>query len=83
MCKTYSCLTEYDEEEVMNSIRNESYNTGKQDGIDIGREHGIKQLVQFAKNMSASQEIACENLQKGYELSYEEAMNKVLLYWKE
>ena len=83
MCKTYSCLTEYDEEETMNAIRDENLKKGINIGKKEAREHGIKRLVQFAKNMSASQEIACENLRKGYELSYEEAMNKVLLYWKE
>ena len=52
-------------------------------GIEQGIEQGIKNLVIFAKNIANSQEIACENLQKMYELSYDEAMEKVEKYWND
>ena len=77
------CITEYDEEEVMNSIRNESYNTGKQDGIDIGREHGIKELVGSVKEFTNSKEKAINSLVKRYELTEEVAKEKVEQYWTE
>ena len=39
------CITEYDEEETLNSIRNESFDKGrdigKKEGIDIGKKEGI------------------------------------------
>ena len=79
VCKTYSCLTEYDEEETMNSIRNESYNTGKQDGI----EQGIKGLVEAVKEFTNSKEATINSLMKSYQLTEEVAKEKVELYWIE
>ena len=43
------CITEYDEEETMNSIRNESFDKGrdigKKEGIDIGKNQIVCDLV--------------------------------------
>ena len=79
MCKTYSCLTEYDEEETMNAIRDENLKRG----IDIGREHGIKELVGSVKEFTNSKEKAINSLVKRYELTQEAAKEKVELYWME
>ena len=87
MCKTYSCLTEYDEEETMNAIRDENLkrgiDIGKREGIDIGREHGIKELVGTVKEFTNSKEKAIDSLVKRYELTQEAAKEKVEQYWAE
>ena len=81
------CITEYDEEEVMNAIKDENLkrgiDIGKREGIDIGREHGIKELVGTVKEFTNSKEKAIESLVKRYELTQEAAKEKVEQYWVE
>ena len=83
MCKTYSCLTEYDEEETMNAIRDENLKKGIDIGKKEGIERGIKELVETVKEFTNSKEKAINSLVKRYELTQEAAKEKVELYWME
>ena len=68
------CITEYDEEEVMTAIRNESYDIGKRDGIDIGKNQIVCVMV---RKGTLNPEVAATELGITVE-ELEKMMNNIL-----
>ena len=65
------CITEYNEERVMDAIRTEGYEEGRsmglQEGQDKERIHGIRNLIQVALDLGADMEVAVTKAAEQYQ----------------
>ena len=76
------CITEYNEERVMDAIRTEGYEDGLREGHNMGlqeeRIHGIRNLIQVALGLGADIEVA---ITKAAE-QYQETEQKIWDIWE-
>ena len=75
-------IFEYNEEEEMRKIRASEYKNGKEDGIAQGIEQGIVQgMVETCKELGVSFEQTVARLKLRFDISEQEAQEKVRHYW--
>ena len=75
-------IFEYNEEEEMRKIRASEYKNGKEDGIAQGIEQGIVQgMVETCKELGVSFEKTVARLKLRFDISEQEAQEKVRHYW--
>ena len=86
-----SILTEWDEDEFREFLKEESWKKGheigREDGIKIGEERGeergkIMGAVRICKKLGFSEEKTIRNLKEEYSLEEEEAKQYIEKYWK-
>ena len=86
-----SILTEWDEDEFREFLKEESWKKGheigREDGIKIGEERGeergkIMGAVRICKKLGFSEEKTIRNLKEEYSLEEEEAKKYMEEYWK-
>lgn len=79
-------LTEYDEEFVMNALREECREEGLAEGRAEGRaeerEVGLRNLIETIQELKVSKEDAVQKVQIRYQLNRQDAEEKVEQYWK-
>lgn len=83
-------LTEYDEEFVMNALREECREEGLEEGRVEGRaegraeerEVGLRNLIETIQELKVSKEDAVQKVQIRYQLNRKDAEEKVEQYWK-
>lgn len=76
-------LTEYDEEKVMQDLREEAYEDGKEAGSREGRMEGIRVLIETCGELGIPKEDTALKLKDKFSLSAEEAEGYIMEYWKE
>ena len=79
-------IFEYNEEEEMRKIRASEYKNGKEDGIAQGIKQGIEQgivqgMVETCKELGVSFEQTVARLKLRFDISEQEAQEKVRHYW--
>ena len=86
-----SILTEWDENEYREFIKDESWNEGHQigleDGKQIGKQIGLKSgeiigVVKTCQEFHVSKKDTLEKIQKEFSLEKEEAEKYIKEYWK-
>ena len=86
-----SILTEWDENEYREFIKEESWNEGHQvgleDGKQIGKQIGLKSgeiigVIRTCQEFHVSKEDTLEKIQKEFSLGKEEADKYIKEYWK-
>ena len=86
-----SILTEWDENEYREFIKEESWNEGHQigleDGKQIGKQIGLKSgeiigVIKTCQEFHVSKEDTLEKIQRKFSLEKEEAEKYIKEYWK-
>lgn len=82
-----SILTEWDENEYREFIKEESWNEGHQIGLENGKQIGLKsgEIIGVVKNCQefhVSKEDTLEKIRKEFSLEKEEAEEYIKEYWK-
>lgn len=71
-------IFEYNEEEEMRKIRASEYKNGMEEGIALGIEQGI---IEICKEMNLTFEQTAEKLKLRFNISEQEAQERVRHYW--
>ncbi len=83
-------IFEYNEEEEMRKIRASEYKSGREEGIAQGIEQGIKLgieqgieqgIIEICKEMNLTFEQTAEKLKLRFNISEQEAQERVRHYW--
>ena len=85
-----SILTEWDENEYREFIKEESWNEGhqigledgKRIGLEDGKRAGIKCVIQTCQEFRVSKKDTLEKIQREFSLGREEAEEYIKEYWK-
>ena len=77
-----SILTEWDENEYREFLKEESWKEGHQIGLESGKRAGIKCVIQTCQEFHASREDTLEKIQKEFSLGRDDAEKYVKEYWK-
>ena len=74
-------IFEYDEEQERELIKKAEFESGKEEGIKLGKAQGIAALIQAFQDLGASREAALLSLKKQFSLSEEEAERQLEQLW--
>ena len=82
MAGLFDHFEKYDVQATRAKARAEGRTEGRKEARAEERENGIRNMINLAIDFGSTKEGICEQLMKYYELSAEEALKKVELYWE-